>query len=125
GGCGRGRDPVGVVEEEAEVAQPPDAGLGAHRRQTHLDARVAERALLGLAALVVEVDLLVRAAGDALAPAAAAVLVDEDDAVLLALVDRTGGARGHARRVEAVLADARQVEHEGLLELEADLLLGL
>jgi hypothetical protein len=114
---------VGVVEDEADVAQPADAGLGAHRRDADLDARVAEGALLGLAGLVVEVDLLVRAAGDAHPPAAAAVLVDQDDAVLLALVDRAGRARRRARRVEAVLADARQVEHEGLLELELDLVL--
>ena len=85
-----------------------------------LDARVAEGALLGLAGLVVEVDLLVGAAGDAHAPATAAVLVDQDDAVLGSLVHGTGGARGNARRVEAVLADAGQVEHEGLLELERD-----
>ena len=74
---------------------------------------------------MVEVDLLVRAAGDALAPAAAAVLVDQHDAVLGALVDRARRAGRHAGRVEAVLADPGQVEHERLLELELDLVLGL
>ena len=112
---------VGVVEHHADVAQPADAGLRAHGRDADLDARIAERALLGLAGLVVEVDLLVRAAGDALPPAAALVLVDQHDAVLAALVDRAGRARRRTRRVEAVLADPRQVEHESLLELELDL----
>ena len=115
-------DAVGVVEHEAEVAQASDARLGAHGGQADLDARVAHRALLGLAGLVVEVDLLVRAARHAHAPAAALVLVDEHDPVLGALVHRAGGARRDARGVEAVLADARQIEHEGLLELGLDLL---
>src|SRR5690606_17347261 len=105
----------------AQVAQPAHAGLRADGGHAHLDPRVAQRALLGLAGLVVEVDLLVRAAGDAHPPAPAAVLVDQDDAVLGALVHRAGGAGGNAGRVEAVLADPRQVEHEGLLELQADL----
>ena len=114
---------VGVVEHEAEVADAPDAGLRADRRLADLDPRVAERALLGLAGVVVEVDLLVRAARDAVAPAAAAVLVDEDDAVLLALVHRARRARGDARGVQAVLADPRQEEHERLLVGHAHLLL--
>ena len=79
-----------------------------------------KRALLGLAGAVVEVDLLVRAAGHAEPPAAAAVLVDQHDPVLFPLVHRPGRAGGDAGRVEAVLADARQVEHEDLLELHLD-----
>ena len=116
---GGGLDAVGVVEHDAEVADAPDAGLRADRRQAGLDARVAERALLGLAGLPVEVDLLVGAAADAHAPAAALLLVDEHDAVLLALVHRARGTRGDARRVEAVLADARQVHHERLTRTRA------
>src|SRR5690606_31718858 len=100
--------------------QPPYAGLRAHGRDTDLDAGETEGALLCLPGLVIEVHLLVRAAGDALPPAAAAILVDQDDAVLAALVDRAGRARGRARRVEAVLADARQVEHERLFERQLD-----
>src|SRR5690606_11396377 len=96
-------------------------GFRTHRGETHLDAREAERALLGLAGPVVEVDLLVRAARDAHPPAATPVLVDQHDAVLGPLVDRPAGARRRARRIQAVLADAWQVEHERLLELEADL----
>ena len=120
-GCGGGvEDLVGVVEDQAEVAQPAHAGLRADRRLPFLDARVAEGALFCLAGAVVEVDLLVRAAGHAEPPAAAAVLVDQDDAVLFPLVHRAGRAGGDAGRVEAVLADARQVEHEHLLELHLD-----
>ena len=101
---------VGVVEHQPDVAQPSDAGFRADRGDPQLHARVAEGAFLGLAGVVVEVDLLVGAAGDAHAPAGA-------------FVDRTGGAGGSARRVEAVFADARQVEHEGLFELELHLVL--
>ena len=121
--AGRLLDAVGVVEHDAEVADAPDAGLRAHRRLAGLDARIAEDALLGFAARPVVVDLLVGAARHAHAPAAALVLVDQDDAVLLALVDGAGRAGRDARRVEAVLAQPRQVHHEGVLELAVDLLL--
>ena len=107
------------------IAQPAHAGLRAHGGQADLDPRVAEGALLGLAGLVVEIHLLVRASGHAHPPAAAAVLVDEHDAVLGALVHRPRRARRHARRVQAVLADPRQVEHEGLLRAQLDLLADL
>ncbi|MNN50206.1 hypothetical protein D3C81_1647800 [compost metagenome] len=85
-------DAVGVVQHHAEVTDAADAGLGADRGLAGLDARIAEQAFLGLAALPVEIDLLVRAARDAHAPAAALVLVDQHDAVVLALVDRARGA---------------------------------
>ena len=91
-------DAVGVVEQHAEIADAADAGLRAHRRLPGLDARVAEDALLGLAGGPVVVDLLVRAARHAHAPAAALVLVDQHDAVLLALVDRARGAGRDAGR---------------------------
>ena len=116
-------DAVGVVEHDAEIADAADAGLRAHRRLAGLDARIAEDALLGFAARPVVIDLLVGAARDAHAPAAALVLVDQDDAVLLALVDGAGGAGRDAGRVEAVLAQPRQVHHEGVFELAVDLLL--
>ncbi len=118
-------DPVRVVQDDTEVAQASHARLGTDRRLTALDPRVAERALLRLARLVVEVDLLVRAAGHTHPPAAAAVLVDEDDAVLHPLVQRAGRTHRHARRIEAVLADPRQIEHERLLVLQAHLLVHL
>ena len=121
----RGRDPVGVVQENADVPQPAHAGLGAHGGQAHLDARIAEGALLSLSGAVVEVHLFVRAAGHALPPAAAAVLVHQHNPVLLALVDGAGRAGGHAGRIQAVLADPRQVEHEGGVEFQLHLLLRL
>src|SRR5690606_6683661 len=96
---------------------------GANRRKARFDAREAEGALLRLSALPVVVDLLVRAAGDAHPPAAAFLLVDEDDTVLLPLVDGAGRTGGDAGRVQAVLAEPRQVHHEGVLELAVDLLL--
>src|SRR5262249_56633393 len=83
-----------------------------------LDPGEAQRALLRLAGAVVEVHLLVRAPGHAEPPAPAAVLVDEDDPVLLPLVHRAGRAGGDAGRVEAVLADPRQVETGDVTSLQ-------
>src|SRR5699024_12066224 len=98
----------------------PHARLRADLGDSHLDAGAAERTRLRLARAVVEVHLLVRAPGHTLPPAAAPVLVHQHDAVLAPLVHRAGGTRGHARRVETVFADPRQVEHEGLFELRLD-----
>src|SRR3546814_4768367 len=81
---------VGRIEQHAEVADAPDAGFRADRRLAGLDARVAEGALLRFPGLPVVIDLLVRTARDAHPPAAAFLLIDQDDAVFLALVD---GAR--------------------------------
>jgi hypothetical protein len=78
-------------------------------------------ALLGLAGPVVEVDLLVRAAAHALPPAAAAVLVDEHDAVLGPLVDGAGRAGRGTDGFRQCSQIAGQVEHERLLELELHL----
>src|SRR5229473_2407168 len=120
--CGL-RDPVGVVEHYAEITDASDASLRAYGRLAGLDARIAEDAFLGFARRPVVIDLLVGAAGDAHAPTAALVLVDQDDAVLLALVDRARRAGRDAGRVEAVLAQPRQVHHEGVFELPVDVLL--
>ena len=78
----------------------------------------AEDALLGLAREPVEVGLLVRAGRDARAPGAALLLVDQHDAVLAALVQRAGRTGGHAARVQAVVADARQVEEHQPLDAD-------
>src|SRR5262245_14124659 len=102
GAC-RELDLVGVIKQDAEIADAPNASFRANRRLARLDARVAERALLRLPGRPIVVDLLVRTARYAHAPAATLVLVDEDDAVLLALVDRAGRAGGDAARIEAVL----------------------
>src|SRR5690606_23313264 len=82
GNARRGFDAIGVVEQHAEIADASDAGFGADGRLAGLDARVAEGALLRLSGLPVVIDLLVRAARDAHAPAATLLLVDQDDAVL-------------------------------------------
>ena len=120
---GRFLDAVGVVQNHAEIADAADAGLRAHGRLPRLDARIAEDAFLRFAGRPVVIDLLVGAAGNAHAPAAALVLIDQDDAVLLALVDGAGRADGGAGRIEAVLAQARQIHHEGVLEGAVDFLL--
>src|SRR5690606_14461541 len=70
----------------------------------------------------VVIDLLIGAAGDAHRPAAALLLIDENDAVLLALVDGPGRACSEAGRVEAVLAKPRQERQERVLELAVDVL---
>ncbi len=120
---GRFADAVGVIQNDAQVADAPDAGLRADGRLAGLDARIAEGALFGLAGFPVVVDLLVRATGHAHAPAAAFLLVDQHDAVFLALVDRAGGAGSHARRVQTMLADTRQIKHEGVFKDRLNLLL--
>ena len=81
-------------------------------------ARIAEDALLRLARLPVEVDLLVRAGGDARAPAAAGLLVDQHHPVLAPFGQCARGAGGDAARVRAVVADPRQVHHRQALDLE-------
>src|SRR3546814_16104348 len=53
------------------VADAPDAGLAAHRRLARFDARIAEDALFRFAGFPVVIDILVRAARQAHAPAAA------------------------------------------------------
>ena len=111
----RAGDPVGVVEQHAHVADAADARVRAGRRLAGLQAREAQDALLRLAGGPVVVDLLVGAGGHAHAPGPALVLVDQHHAVLGALVDGARRAGRHARRVEAVVADARQVvEHDPL-----------
>src|SRR5262249_15408113 len=104
GAC-RELDLVGVIKQDAEVPDAPNAGFRAHRRQSGLDARVAERALFCLPRSPIVVDLLVGTARYTHAPTTTLVLVDEDDAVLFALVDRARGAGGDAARIEAVLTD--------------------
>ena len=115
-------DPVGVVQQYTEIADAPDAGFRTDGRLPRLDARVAEDAFLRFAGTPVVVDLLVGAGGDAHAPAAALVLVDQDDAVLLPLVDRSRRAGCNAARVQAMLAQPRQIHHEGVFELAVDVL---
>src|SRR5690606_38454936 len=107
---------VGVIQQHAQVADAPYAGFRTHRRLARFDARVAERALLGFAALPVGVHLFIGAARNAHAPAAAFVLIDQHDAVVFALVDRTRRATGHACRVQTMFTQARQVHHERVFE---------
>ena len=116
-------DTIGVIEQDAQVADTANAGLRTNRRLTGLDPRVAERTLFRLAALPVVVDFLVGATRHAHPPTAALVLIDQNDAIVFALVDRAGGATRHARRVQAMLAQPGQVHHEGALERRVHLFL--
>ena len=113
---------VHVVENHAHVADASDAGVGADRRQTVLQTWIAQDALLRLVRLPVVIDLLVRTGGHAVTPTAADVLRDEDDAVLVALVDRARRTRGDAGGIQTVVAEARQVLHEEIVKFQLDLL---
>jgi hypothetical protein len=73
-----------------------------------LDAVDAERALGHHLALFIELARAVRTRPRAVLAADALVVVDEDDAVALSLVARTGRADRDARRVLAVQAALRK-----------------
>ena len=124
GAC-RSFDLVCVIKDHTQVANAPDAGFRTDRGLAALDARIAEGAFLGFAGIPVVIDLLVGAARDAHPPAATLLLVDQDDAVLLALVNGARGTGRRAGRVEAVLAEPRQIHHEGIFILSIDVLLDL
>src|SRR3546814_4670459 len=64
-----------------------------------------------------------RTARHAHAPTPALVLVDQHNAVFLALVDGARWATGDAARVQAMLAQARQVHHERVFELAVNVFL--
>src|SRR3989304_1504340 len=83
GGAAR-LDPVGIVQQDAQVADPPHARVHARRRVTRFDPRVTQDAFLGLARAPVVVSLLVGAGRDAHAPSAATGLIDGHHAVLTA-----------------------------------------
>ena len=113
---------VHVVENHAHVADAPDAGVGADRRQAVFQTRIAQDALLRLVRLPVVIDLLVRTGWHAVTPTAADVLRDEDDAVLVALVDRARRTCGDAGGIQTVVAEARQILHEEIVKFQLDLL---
>src|SRR5262245_24549282 len=99
GHAGGGLNAIRIIEQHTEIADASNAGLRANGGLAGLDARIAEDTLLRFTRLPVVIDLLVGAAGDAHAPAAALVLVDQHDAVLLALIDGARGAGSDARGV--------------------------
>jgi hypothetical protein len=121
-GIGRLFDPIGVVKHHTKIPDAPDTGFRTHRRLTAFDARIAEGAFFRFAGVPVVINLLVGAAGHAHAPATAFLLVDQNDAVFLALVDRARRARRRTGGVKAMLAQPRQIHHEGVFELAVDFL---
>src|SRR5215510_9792117 len=90
--------------ELAELDRLGRARLGARRRQVGLQPVVAEGALAGQAARLVETDDVVRAGRDAVAAAVADARLDIDG-VELRPDDGVGRAHLHAARQRAVLAD--------------------
>ena len=90
-------------------------------RFARFDARIAEQTLFRTVRLPVEVHLLVRAPRYAVAPPAATGLVHQHDPVFVALVHGPGRTGRHARGIQAVLAQARQVHHEHVLEIKIGL----
>src|SRR5499426_606717 len=90
--------------ELAELDRLGRARLGARRRQVGLQPVVAEGALAGQAARLVEADDVVRAGRDAVAAAVAHAGLDVDR-VELGPDDGVGGTHLHAARQRAMLAD--------------------
>ena len=60
---------------------------------------------------------------DAHPPATTLVLVHQDNAVFLAFIDRTGRTGRDAAGIQTMLADPREIHHEGVFELRLDVLL--
>ena len=116
-------DFIGVIQQHAKIANPAHAGFRTHCRLAGLDARITEDALLRLAGIPVVVNFLVRATRYAHPPAPAFVLIDQHNAVFLALVNRPAGTGGDTGRIQAVFAQARQIHHEGIFKFAVNLLL--
>src|SRR5579885_740239 len=106
-------NPVGVVKDCAEIPNAPHARVETGGRLARFKPREAEDALLRFARGPVEIHLLVRACRHARAPAPAAFLIEQDNAVFAALVKSAGRARRHAGGIQTMIADAREVKvHE-------------
>src|SRR5699024_11481142 len=103
---------VGIIQHNADIADPADTCFRTDRRIAVFDLREAECAFLRLVRLPVEVHFLVRTAGHAKTPAPARILIDEHDAVILPFVNRPRGTGGAAGRVDAVFDYSRQLHHE-------------
>src|SRR6516165_558690 len=116
-------DPIRIVKQHTQIANASDTGFGTDCWLPGFDARIAEDALLRLPGSPVVIDFLVWTSGDTHPPTTTLVLVDEDNAVLLTLVNRAGRAGSDAARIEAMLAKTRQIHHEGIFELTVNILL--
>ena len=111
-------DLIHVIEQHTHITQPADTGIRADRRQSIFQPWETEDTFLCLIGFPVEIDFLVRAGRHTMAPAATAVLRDQDYAVFIPLIDGSGWTGRHAGRVQAVVADTRQVLHEQVMELQ-------
>jgi hypothetical protein len=90
-------------------------GTPSLKRVVALDARVAAHAFFADLRRAAIHRLLVRALLHAFTVAAAALLVDEHNAVFFTLVDRLARAGGQTGGIGAVVADAHQVEEPRLV----------
>src|SRR6516165_6015978 len=116
-------DPIRIVKQHTEIANASDASFRTNRGLPCLNPRIAEDALFRLARSPVVINFLVWTSGDTHSPTTTLVLVDEDNAVLLTLVNRARRAGSDAARIEAMLAKTRQIHHEGIFELAVNVLL--
>src|SRR5918912_847629 len=91
--------------------------MEARRRLPAFEARIAQDALLGFPRRPIKVSFLIGTARYAHAPSAASLLADQHHAVLAPLIDRPLWAGRHAARIEAMVADTRQVEEDGTVNL--------
>ena len=115
---------VGIVQHHAQVADTAHTRVHAGRGMSCLNPRIAENALFGFSRMPIVVRLFIRAGRYAHPPGPAHVLVDQDDTVFAPFIDRPRRTGGHASRVKAVVANARQVIKSHALQLKHCLLLG-
>src|SRR5512144_2134351 len=92
--------------------------MKAGRRLARFQPRETQNAFFRFAGGPVIESLFIRTGGHTHAPAPAFFLIDEHDAVFAALVDCPRWPRRHTTSVEAVIADARQIEENQPLDFE-------
>ena len=74
---------------------------------------------------MVEINLLIGAAGNTHPPAATGILVNQDNPVLAAFIHRSRGAGGYAGGVQTVVANPWQIEHKRIFNIRLYLLVHL
>ncbi len=110
---------VAVAHEDGAARALPHAG----GRHPLFETREAADAVLPDAANLVEVDLLVRAGSRAGLVALALTFVSQDDAEVVAFVERPPRTRLHTGRLGAMVADPRHVVEIGVREFAGALVL--
>jgi hypothetical protein len=80
---------IGVIEQKPDIADSAHATFRAKGGQAGFHPGKAEDAFFRPSGLPVKVDLLVRAAGNAITPASASLLIHQHDSVLFPFVERS------------------------------------